>query len=171
MANLSAPASTVEVPTLLDLSGSSGFSPQENPTKKQKATPALSALVATSQNVKLHNARQIGLVSDSPPPSVVSSAERQRRYDADLANFEISEKELQLAKARAAMIKSRDQLSAGSRAGSIGRLDDVESVSGVSLRTQRPTESAVIPSQNSLPAPLGAFGSADDPHSPPSMEG
>ena len=105
MATLVEPTSPVEVSFLLDLSGSSGFTPKEAPTKKQKATPALSALVATSQNVKLHNARQIDLVSDSEPASVVSSAERQRRYDADLANFEIAEKEFQLAKARVAMIK------------------------------------------------------------------
>ena len=93
----SAPESTNEVPILLDLSGCSGFSPQENPTKKQKATPAPCALVATSQNVNLHNARQITINSDSVVQSAVSSVERQRRYDADLANFEIAEKESQLA--------------------------------------------------------------------------
>ena len=49
------------------------------------------------------------------------------------------------------------------RLGTVGRLDDVASVRGVSLRTQRPTESTVLASQDTVPAPLGAFGSADDP--------
>ena len=163
MATLSAPESTTEVPILLDLSGSSGFSPLETPSKKQKATPAQCALVATSQNVTLHNARQITNESDSFVQSVVSSAERQRRYAADLALFELAEQRVQLAEARVALIKSRDQLSAGSQTGSVGRLEDVDSSSGVSLKTQLPTENAILPSQDGVSAPLGAFGSADDP--------
>ena len=142
MATITEPTSKAEVSTQLNLSGSSGYTvSQPAPSKKQKATPALSALVATSENVQLHSAAQIAISSGSEV-SVVSSAERQRRYDADLAKLDIAEKELQVAKARAAMMKSRDELSAVSRAGSVGRLDDVRSDSGVSLRTRRPTDSA-----------------------------
>ena len=107
---------------------------------EQKATPALSALVATSQNVQLHYATQ-SQTSSGSEISIVSSAERQRRcgqaqVERELAEHRVNElreakeqarvdreqaKELarverELIKARAAEAQSRVDLSTGSRA-------------------------------------------------------
>ena len=49
MATTTEPTSKAEVSTLLNLSGSSGYTVLPAPLKKQKATPALGALVATSR--------------------------------------------------------------------------------------------------------------------------
>ena len=85
-------------PEILNISGSSGASAVLSPTKKQKATPALfGALVATSENVTLHNATAIAVNSSSSGISVVSSAERLRSYEVDLAAFQVAELELKLA--------------------------------------------------------------------------
>ena len=156
-------ASTTEPPTAPDASVLNISASSEStvhlpaPTKKLKATPALGALVATSENVRLHTATQIAISSGSEI-SIISSAERQRRYDADRAKFELAERRLskaqaecELAEARIAMNQSRDQLSAGSQAGSIGRLDDVRSEGGVSTRARRSTDSvASLPQGRSL---------------------
>ena len=156
MATTTEPAS---LPEMLNISGSSGYTvAQPTPLKKQKATLALGALVATSENVTLHNAAQIALSSGSEI-SVISSAERQRRYESDLAVFELAEKEVQLAKARVTMLKSREQLSSGSQAGSIGRLADVSSEAGPSTRVNRPIDEA-FPPQGGMPPPMVA---APDP--------
>ena len=125
MATLSAPASTTEVPILLDLN------------QKQTVTPAQCALVTTSQYVTLPNARPIAVDSGSVVKSLVSSAERRRRYAADLAIFKLAEKRVQLAEAHVAFITSRDQLSAGSL-----------------------TDTALLPSQDGVSAPFRAFRSA-----------
>ena len=135
-------------PEILNISGSSGASAVLSPTKKQKATPALfGALVATSENVTLHNATEIAVNSSSSGISVVSSAERRRRYEVDLAAVQVAELELQLAQARLNRVVSRDQLSAGSQTGSVGRLADVSSEVGLPTPVDRPPESSVLPAQ------------------------
>ncbi len=76
----SAPPSELDG-TLLDSSGSSSATAKAAPWKKHRATPAAPALVATFDNVSLHNANQINLSSGSEILSVASSSERQRRAD------------------------------------------------------------------------------------------
>ena len=133
-----------------------------SPTKKQKATPALfGALVATSENVTLHNATNIAVNSSSSGITVVSSAERRRRYEVDLAAFQVAELELQLAQARLNLVVSRDQLSAGSQTGSVGRLADVSSEVGLPTPADRPPESSVLPAQAGIPQSAAATAVLD----------
>ncbi len=96
----SAPPSEHDV-SILNISGSSGSTvllpaapkkPRFTPAELAlvNATPALPALVATSQNVQLHNATQIQANSGSEI-SVTSSTERQRRVDLARAKRELAE--------------------------------------------------------------------------------
>ena len=163
---------------------------------EQKATPALSALVATSQNVQLHYATQ-SQTSSGSEISIVSSAERQRRcgqaqVKRELAEHRVNElreakeqarvdreqaKELarverELIKARAAEAQSRVDLSTGSRAdlssgsqtGSIGRLADVTSDSGLSTRVRRTAASVACLPQGSMPPAPSAAATVVDPY-------
>ena len=157
---------------------------QPAPTKKHKfapaaearanATPAVPALVATSQNVKLHNATQNQLSSGSEV-SVISSIERQRRYDLARAKRELAEIRVQeadelarverelaqrrtraqreLAEARVNEAQTRLALSSGSRSGSVGRLDDVRSEGGASARVDHATDVRTLPPQGGVPRP------------------
>ena len=161
----------------LNISSSSGSTVlQPAPTKKQKfapaaearanATLAVPALVATSQNVKLHNASQTQL-SYGSDVSVISSIERQRRYDLARAKRELAELRVQeadelahverelaqrrtrtqreLAEARVNEAQTRLALSSGSRTGSVGRLDDVRSESEASVRVDHATDVRTLP--------------------------
>ena len=94
-------------------------------TKRQvsaTAGPSASPLVVvTERNVQLHTANQ-KTVGASHAGSVVSSAERSRRYEKARAAFEMVE-------ARVAMIQAAEDMAAGSQAGSVGRrLEDVPPV-------------------------------------------
>jgi hypothetical protein len=132
----SAPPSEHDV-SILNISSSSGstvllpaptkkhrFTPAERAAsspqgelQRVNAHPAVPALVATSQNVQLHNATQIH-VSSGSEISVASSMERQRRFDLARAKRELAElrvreanelarAERELAEARVADAQSR----------------------------------------------------------------
>ena len=58
------------------------------------------------------------------------------------------------------MLKSREQLSSGSQAGSIGRLADVSSEAGPSTRVNRPIDEA-FPPQGGMPPPTAAAPAPD----------
>ena len=87
----SAPPSETDA-TMLNNSGSSSATPVWAPKKKQRATPVAPALVATFDNVNLHNASQIYVSSGSEILSVSSSSERQRRADRAKAKRELAER-------------------------------------------------------------------------------
>ena len=70
------------------------------------ATPAVPALVATSQNVQLHNAIQIQISSGSEI-SVSSSTERQQRVDLPRAKRELAEARALVAEAAAEVAEAR----------------------------------------------------------------
>ena len=125
--------------------------------------------MATSQNVQLHNASQIQ-VSSGSEVSVVSSIERQRRFDLacskrDLAELRVREadelarveRELAQRRTRAqrelAEAQTRLALSSGSRSGSVGRLDDVRSEGGASARVDHETDARTLPPQGGVPRP------------------
>ena len=179
--------------SVLNISSSSGSTVLlPAPTKKHKfapaqdaranATHAVPALVATSQNVRLHNASQIQ-VSSGSEISVASSVGRQRRYDLARAKRELAEIRVQeadelarverelaqrrtraqreLAEARVTEAQSRLELSAGSRSGSVGRLDDVRSEGGVSARVDRTTDVCASLPQGRIPHPAYASQAAD----------
>ncbi len=79
----------------------------------------------TERNVQLHTANQ-KTVGASHADSVVSSAERSRRYEKARAAFEMTE-------ARVAMLQAAEEMAAGSQTGSVGRrLEDVQSDTGSS---------------------------------------
>ena len=94
--------SSQETPTEPDapinISSSSESMVYPTATKKQKATPAPCALVATSENVRLHNAAQ-AVNSSSSDISFISSAARQRRYETERANIEVAERQFEQAQA------------------------------------------------------------------------
>ena len=180
MATTTAPPPQPEVAaSVLNLSGSSGSVVKPVPTKKLKANAApssaqagLAALVATSQNAELHNAIQT-VISSGSEISIVSSAERRRRCDLAQAKLEQAEQrvrevkelaraERELADARAAAAQSKLDLSAGSQASSIGRLDDVRSEGGCSTRVRRTADSGASPAQAGLP-PSAAAAAAVSP--------
>ncbi len=143
----SAPPSEHDV-SILNVSGSSGSTVLlPAPTKKHRftpaelalvnATPAVPALVATSQNVQLHNATHIQ-VSSGSEVSVTSSTERQRRVDLARAKRELAEARASeilseatarakrvLAEARVVEAQAELEFAAGSQTGSVGRLNDV----------------------------------------------
>ena len=167
----SAPASEQTDDSMVNLSSSSGYTVlQTAPTKKHRLTTterveaplakarvpsvsetaAVPAMVATSQNVELHNASQ-AIHSSGSDASLISSIERHRRYDLARAQRELAEQRVleaeelarakrELAEARVAEAQSRLDLSAGSRAGSIGRLDDVTSEVGSGSNAARTTD-------------------------------
>jgi hypothetical protein len=91
-----------------------------------KSTPAVPALVLTSQNVQLHNATQIHIGSGSEI-SVLSSTESQRRVELARAKRELAEARATVTEARVSEAQAELDLSAGSQAGSVGRLNDVRS--------------------------------------------
>ena len=186
---------------------------------EQKATPALSALVATSQNVQLHYATQ-SQTSSGSEISIVSSAERQRRCGQAQVKRELAEhrvNELREAKeqargdreqakeqarvdleqakeqarvdrvqakelARVARVSSsrpeqprpspdwtpstgsRADLSSGSQTGSIGRLADVTSDSGLPSRVRRTAASVACLPQGSMPPAPSAAATVVDPY-------
>ena len=177
----SAPPSEHDV-SILNVSGSSGSTVATPPTQKHQftpaelalvnATPAVPALVATSQNVQLHNAIQIQ-VSSGSKVSVTSSTERQRRVDLARAKRELAEAraseaeatasaEREVADARVSEAQAEPDSAAGSPAGSVGRLNDVQSEGGSIgarrvTRTTRPTPSnysTVNKRRGSRPQPL-----------------
>ena len=85
----------------------------------------------TEQNVQLHAAqRKSASRTTSQMGSVVSSAERDRRYEMAKATYEMSV-------ARIAMLAAADDVANGSNSGSVGRrLDDVRSDTGSSGPSQ-----------------------------------
>ncbi len=91
----------------------------------QAASSAGPIVMVTERNVQLHTANQKP-VGTSHGGSVVSSAERSRRYEKARAAFEMAE-------ARVAMLQAAEEMAAGSQTGSVGRrLDDVRSDTGSS---------------------------------------
>ncbi len=100
------------------------------PLKKQRATPAAPALLATFANVDLHNANQINVSSGSEILSVTSSTERQ-------SSAQLARAQLELAEARLRVAQAELDLAAGSQAGSVGRLTDVRSEGGTSAWARR----------------------------------
>ena len=124
----SAPASDQDANYLYS-SGSYSATAKAAPYKKQRATPAVPALVATHANIDLHNASQTIVSSGSEVQSVTSSTERLRR-----AQFEMAE-------ARVMMAQANLDLATGSQAGSVGRLADVTSEGG-NLTRARPRSCA-----------------------------
>ena len=79
----------------------------------------------TERNVQLHTANQTA-VGASSSVSVVSSAERAKRFAKARAA-------LNLAEAQMEMIHAAEEMAAGSQAGSVGRrLEDVQSEVGSS---------------------------------------
>ena len=85
----SAPASEQDANHLYS-SGSSSATGKAAPFKKQRATPAAPALVATHANINLHNASQTIVSSGSEVQSVTSSTERLRRAPSNLLTSLIS---------------------------------------------------------------------------------
>jgi hypothetical protein len=80
----------------------------------------------TEQNVQLHSANYKTVGTTSHGGSVVSSAEKAKRYEMARAVYEA-------AQARIMMLQAADDLTAGSQTGSVGRrLDDVRSDTGSS---------------------------------------
>jgi hypothetical protein len=106
-----------------------------------KAGPsAYPAMVATERNVQLHTATHMN-VSSSSSVSVVSSAEKAKRYAKARAAFE-------LAEARVEMIQAAEDMAAGSQTGSVGRRpEDVQSDVGSinDLHTTTPHTDGVRP--------------------------
>ncbi len=91
----------------------------------QAASSAGPIVMVTERNVQLHTANQKP-VGTSHGGSVVSSAERSRRYEKARAAFEMAE-------ARVAMLQAAEEMAAGSQTGSVGRrLEDVQSDTGSS---------------------------------------
>ncbi len=89
------------------------------------ASSAAPIAMVTERNVQLHTGNQKP-VGTSHGGSVVSSAERSRRYEKARAAFEMAE-------ARVAMLRAAEEMAAGSQTGSVGRrLDDVRSDTGSS---------------------------------------
>ena len=129
----SVPPSEADV-TPLYTSGSSSATAKAAPTKKFKPTPAAPALVATFSNVEMHNANQTQGSSESEI-SVVSSAERHNRLLLARAKRE-------LAEARVHEAQAELDFATSSRAGSAGRLTDVRSEGGSSVRAPRRTDAA-----------------------------
>ena len=129
----SVPPSEADV-TPLYTSGSSSATAKAAPTKKFKPTPAVPALVATFSNVEMHNANQTQGSSESEI-SVVSSAERHNRLLLARAKRELAEARVHEAQAELDFVTS-------SRAGSVGRLTDVRSEGGSSVRAPRRTDAA-----------------------------
>ena len=115
------------------------------PLKKQRATPAAPALVATFENVSQHNKApnaSMNISSESEVFSVTSSTERQRRVQLAKARAESARLRLELAEAREAVAQTElDHAVAGSTAGSVGRLTDARSEGGTSARA-RPKSNA-----------------------------
>ena len=124
----SAPASEQNASYLYS-SGSSSATAKAAPYKKQRATPAAPALVATHANISLHNASQTIVSSGSEVQSVTSSTERLRREKLAKAKFENAERRVMMAQANL-------DLAIGSQAGSVGRLVDATSEGGNSTRAR-----------------------------------
>jgi hypothetical protein len=100
------------------------------------ASSAAPIAMVTERNVQLHTANQ-KTVGTSHGGSVVSSAERSRRYEKARAAFEMAE-------ARVAMLQAAEEMAAGSATGSVGRrLDDVRSDTGSSGPSPPIRETAV----------------------------
>ena len=104
---------------------------------------------------------------------MVSSIERQRRYDLARAKRELAEIRVQeanelarakreLAEARVNEAQSRLALSSGSRSGSVGRLDDVRSEGGTSARVDHATDVCASLPQGRMPHPAHV-SQAEDP--------
>ena len=115
--------------SILNSSGSSSATAKAAPLKKLRSTPAAPALVATYENVNAHNASQVNISSGSEILSVASTTERLRRA-------QLAKAQLELAEARVKIIQAEMDLSAGSRAGSVGCLNDVKSEGGSSTRAR-----------------------------------
>ncbi len=104
----SAPPSELDG-TLLDSSGLSSATAKAAPWKKQRATPAAPALVATLEIINQHNsilAVPTNISSGSEILSVTSSKERQRRVQLAKAREETSRLRLELAEAREAVAQT-----------------------------------------------------------------
>ncbi len=158
----SAPTSEQNDVSMQNISGSSGsINAHETDPKKHKfnmaelallnASPALPALVATPLEVRSPVQIQ---VSSGSEISLISTAERQRRYDVARLKRELAESRVEEAQAKL-------DLSAGSKAGSIACLDDVRSEGGNSGRAQRTTDMGASLLQGRLPHTTSPATSAD----------
>ena len=114
---------------MMNNSASSSATAKVAPEEEQKAAPAAQALVATFDNVNLHNANQVNISSGSEIMSVTSSTERLRRAQLAKATRE-------LAEARVEEAQTQLDLVAGNQTGSDARLADVTSEGGNSARAR-----------------------------------
>ncbi len=95
------------------------------------AAPAAPALAATSKNVELHNAAQAQVVSSSSSSYSAATSERHRRL-----LYANAKAERELAEARVRETRAELELGTSSHAGSVGRLHDVRSDGGNSVRAK-----------------------------------
>ncbi len=103
------------------------------------AAPAAPALAATSKNVELHNAAQTTVVVSSNSSSYsAATSERHRRL-----LYANAKAERELAEARVLETRLELEMGTSSHAGSVGRLHDVRSDGGNSVRARRRDEEAV----------------------------
>ncbi len=105
--------------------------------------PALVARATASNEVRISTARAS---SSSSGVSVISTAERKKR-------FEMARLRRELVESRIEEEQAKIDLDAGSKAGSIARLDDVRSEGGDSGPAQRTTDMAVPLLQGRSPHP------------------
>ncbi len=93
-------------------------------------------------------------VSSGSEVSLISTAERKRRYDEARLKRELAESRVEEAEAKL-------NLSAGSRAGSVACLDDVRSEGGNFARAQRTTDVGATLPQGRLPHIVSSSHLAD----------
>ena len=136
----SAPTSEQTDVSILNSTTSGSVCAHENDPKKVKLTlaeaanipvaPALVARATASNEVRTPTAR---VSSSSSGVSVISTAERKKR-------FEMARLRRELIESRIEEEQAKIDLDAGSKAGSIARLDDVRREGGGSGPAQRTTE-------------------------------
>ena len=136
----SAPTSEQTDVSILNSTTSGSVCARENDPKKVRLTlaeaanipvaPALVARATASNEVRTPTARAS---SSSSGVSVISTAERKKR-------FEMARLRRELAESRIEEEQAKIDLDAGSKAGSIARLDDVRSEGGDSGPAQRTTD-------------------------------
>ena len=129
----------------------------------QVGSPADPALVVTTQNVELPTASQL-IHSSSSSISAASAASRQRRADLARAKLELAKARTLEAEALLEVCLADDEVAAGSQAGTVGRLEYVQSEVGSTSTPDLHTDGA-LRAPPTLPDELpfsGVFGPNTD---------
>ncbi len=134
--------STVVLPTVTKKLKSTASHPGASST--QVGSPAVPALVVTTQNVELHTPSQT-VNSSSSAVSAASAASRLRRADLARAKLELAKPRTLEAEALLEVcLADDDDVAAGSQSGTIGRLEDVQSEVGSTSTPDLHTDGALL---------------------------